>query len=109
MDFPFGQPIVVEHRAASGRDGDGNTTWTVTTQTVTGAFAPGGSVERVQGQDVVVAQPTVYLPEGTAVAATDRVQVGGVTYEVSGSPNPWTNPFTGWAAGVEVKLVAVTG
>lgn len=109
MDFPYGVPVTVVTRTASGRDADGNTTWTETSVTVTGAFAPGGSSELIQGQDTVITQPTVYLPSGTAVQPTDRVTVAGLTYEVDGSPNEWINPFTGSDFGVEVKLQRVTG
>lgn len=109
MDFPFGDLITLVTRTPTGRDGDGNTTYSTVTTTLRGAFAPVGSVETVQGQDVVVTQPTVYLPAGTDVTAVDRVIVNAVTYDVDGTPAAYTNPFTGWQPGVVVKLKAVTG
>lgn len=109
MTFPFGQPITLVIRTKGEPDSFGNDTWTTTTTTVAGAFNPGASAELVQGQDILTVQPTVYLPPGTVVGAIDAVQVGGEQYEVDGSPNTWTNPFTGWQAGVEVKLKRVTG
>lgn len=109
MTFPFAQTVTLVKRVKSGTDGLGNDVFTTTTTDVPGAFNPGTSAELVQGQDVVTTQPTVYLPAGTDVVATDAVQVAGEQFEVDGSPNVWTNPFTGWAPGVEVKLRRVTG
>ena len=109
MSFPFGQPIVLVKRVRGNPDGFGNDTWTTTTTTVTGAFNPGTSSELVQGQDVVTTQPSVYLPPDADVAAVDAVQVGGVQYEVDGLPALWVNPWTGWRAGLEVRLRRVTG
>lgn len=110
MFFPFGVPVTVITRAKTGaRDSDGNYIYAETSAVVTGAFAPGGSTELVQGQDTVISQDTVYLPAGTTVAATDQIQIGSRRWLVDGSPNDWANPFTGWTAGVEVKLQQVNG
>lgn len=109
MTFPFGEPIALHTRAVTGRDSFGNDIYTDTVTTVQGAFDPGGSTEAVQGQDLVITQPTVYLPAGTQVAAVDAVQVAGLMFEVDGSPNAPQNPFTGWQPGVVVKLRGVTG
>jgi hypothetical protein len=109
MDFPFGDLITVSTRTPTGRDGDGNTTYTTVNTVVRGQFVPAGSVEILQGQDIVVSQDTVYLPAGTVVQPVDRIVVGGVTFEVDGSPNSPVNGFTGWAPAVVVKLRKVTG
>lgn len=109
MTFPFGEPITLMTRTKGAPDALGNDTWTTTTAVVTGAFNPGVSAELVQGQDLLTTQPTVYLPAGTIIGAIDAVQIDGMTYEVDGSPNEWRNPFTGWGAGIEVKLKRVTG
>jgi hypothetical protein len=77
-----------------------------------GVFAPGVSLEQVQGQDVVTTQPTVYYLPGTDVDAVDAVTVNGLLYEVDGEPNVWPpSPFTGWQPeySVEVRLKKVTG
>lgn len=108
--FAFGQPVTILHRTqGSARDNDGNFAPTTVSVTVQGAFAPRGSTEIVQGQDVVITQPTVYLPPGTVIGPADAVTVAGVTYQVDGAPNAYVNPFTGWQPGVEVKLREVTG
>lgn len=108
----FTVPVVLSSRVKSGTDSYGNDVYTPTNSTVDGIFAPGGSVEQLQGQDVVTDQPTVFLPTGTAVAAVDAVTVGGQRFEVDGTPNVWPpNPFTGWLPefSVQVKLKRVTG
>lgn len=109
MTFPFSQPIILRRRTKNGTDSFGNDVWSTTDTTVPGVFKPGTSVELVQGQDLLTVQPSVYLPPGSVVSAVDVVLVGGVAYEVDGSPNEWDSPFTGWRAGVEVKLRRVTG
>lgn len=109
MTFPFGQPITLRQRVKSGTDALGNDVWSTQDTTVIGAFAPGSSVELVQGGDVLTVQPTVYLPHGSVVSAVDAVLVGDDLYEVDGSPNLWGSPLTAWQPGVEVKLKRVTG
>lgn len=108
MTFPFGQTVSLVKRVKSGTDSFGNDVYTMTSTDVLGAYAPGGSTEQVQGQDVVVTQPTVYLPAGTDVSSVDAIDVAGQRFEVDGLPNNWQNPFTGWRPGVEVKLRRVT-
>ena len=109
MTFPFGQSVSLVKRTKSGVDAFGNDVFTTTSTVVSGVFAPGGSSEQIQGQDVIVSQPTVYLPAGTDVAAVDAIDINGDRFEVDGSPNDWRNPFTGWRPAVEVRLRRVTG
>lgn len=109
MIFTFGEPITLVKRTKGAPDAFGNDTWTTTETTVKGACNPGASVELVQGQDLLTVQPSVYLPADVDVSAVDAVTVAGLTYEVDGSPNLWVNPYTGWRAGLEVKLRRVTG
>lgn len=110
MTLPLlGSPITVVTRTRSGVDAFGNDIFTTTTTTVSGVFAPGGSVENVQGEDVIVTQPRAFLPAGTDVTAIDAVEVGGISYEVDGDPNVWANPFTGAQPGIQLALRRVTG
>lgn len=109
MTFPFGQEITVVRRTRAQPDALGNDTWTSQETVVQGAYNPGSSFELVQGQDLLTVQPTVYLPAGTPIAASDRVKVDGLTYEVDGSPREWRSPFSAWQPGVEIKLKRVTG
>ena len=108
MTFPFGQSVSLVRRTVTGQDAFGNDVYAAVSTVVPGAFAPGGSTEQVQGQDVLITQPTVYLPPGTDVSAVDAIDVAGDRYEVDGSPNHWSNPFTGHAFGVEVRLKRVS-
>jgi len=94
----------VVRRTVTGQDDLGNDVYAESRSTVIGAFAPSTSQEFVQGQDLVIDHPAVYLPTGTNVDAIDHVEVGGRSYNVDGSPNDWHSPMTGWAPGVEVRL-----
>jgi hypothetical protein len=66
-------------------------------------FAPGGSTENLDGADQVVADATVYMPDGTDIRPTDRVRARGDLYDVVGKPRVWAG------YGVEVPLRLVTG
>lgn len=108
----FTVPVTLSTRAVSGQDSFGNDVYAVVQSTVDGVYAPGSSSEQVQGQDVVVTQPTVYLPTGTDVDSVDALTIGGLIYEVDGQPSIWpAHPFTGWQPefSVEVRLRRVTG
>jgi len=109
--FPFGETVTILSRGITGQDGDGNDVYGTTSTDVPGCtFAPAGSVERVQGQDIVTTQPTVYLATGTpAPLATDQIRVRGLLYEIDGDPQVFRNPFTGATPGPVVKLKRVTG
>lgn len=108
--FPYGDQVTVLTKGVTGHNTYGNDQFgTTATAVVLGAFAPAGSVELTQGQDLITTQPTVYLPAGTAITATDQVTVRGVTYDVDGIPEDWRHPLTGWQAGIVVRLQVVTG
>lgn len=107
---PFTQEVTLVRRTkGTVTDAFGNDTWAEVAVTVPGIFVPGGSTEQIQGQDLLVTQPTVYLPAGTDVGYLDAVIVAGDRYDVDGSPNAYVNPFTGWAPGIEVRLRRATG
>jgi hypothetical protein len=111
VTFPFGETATITRRAlASTKDIDGNDVYTTTAIPVPGcAFAPAGSVEVVQGRDTVTTTPTLYMPPGTVVLATDAITFRSLLYEVDGTPAVYTNPFTGWNPGVVARLKAVNG
>lgn len=46
----------------------------------------------------------LYLPFGSDVVYSDRVEVDGVVYEVEGEPGSWRQPWTRWEAGMVVAL-----
>lgn len=73
-------------------------------------FNPGSSSEPVQdARDAVITKPEVYAPADADVLAGDRLVVRGVAYEVSGRPQEWISPFTGWAPGLVIQLDLVEG
>lgn len=105
-----GKSITVVTRTVTGRDALGNDIYTETSTQVDGCVVyPRGSTELVQGQDLVTDSLTALLPPGTAITATDRVIVDGVTYEVDGQPSAWSNPFVSVADSLQVQLKVVTG
>ena len=112
MTVPFTSPVVIVTRTVTGEDSDGNDVYGTSDVTVQGVIAPGQSLERTNGQDLVVTQPTAYLPAGVEVTAIDALELAGVRYEVDGDPQVWpAHPFTGWRPPlpVVVPLRRVTG
>lgn len=63
------------------------------------------TLEAIDNRDQVSTLRILFAPAGTDIRPTDRVQHGGVTYDVDGSPSA----FPGSLAHVEVNLKAVTG
>jgi hypothetical protein len=53
----------------------------------------------------------LYAPAGTDLVATDRVEYGGVTWEVDGEPFHWADPWnpTSGDDHIEADLKRVTG
>lgn len=110
MTFPFGEDIVLVANGPATTDDYGDPVPTQTEVVVRGAFSAGVSIEDSgdmgrsrQGRS----QPEVYLPPGSDVSWIDAVRIGGVTYQVDGQPQEWANPFTGWRAGVVVRLQSI--
>lgn len=106
MIFPNGEPIVLLRNGVPTTNRFGDPVPQQSEVTVTGAFDPGTSVESA-GQDTAATQPAVYLPPGTDVSWVDAVTARGVTYQVQGVPQEWSNPFTGTVFGVEVRLAGI--
>lgn len=107
--FPFPETAQILTETVTGQDGDGNDVTTPTEVEVKGAFAPAGSTELIQGEDVVISNPTFYLADGEPVpSATDRMRVRGVVYLVDGKPQTFHNPFTSYEPGAVVRLENVT-
>lgn len=99
-------------RGTSTSTGYGNATkldWTNPTPTQTvGWLGPySGEAENALDRDQQMADATVFLPAGTDITALDRVQIDGVTYQVTGTPSP---PFTPLGAHhIEADLKVVKG
>jgi hypothetical protein len=92
--------------------GYGNATkldWSAPTsrQTVGWLGPYSGETENAADRDQQMADATVYLPAGDPITALDRVQIDGVTYQVTGTPSP---PFTPRGAHhIEADLKVVKG
>lgn len=112
MTVPFTIPISLIGRAATAEDTYGDDVLSdAPPVVVAGVFYPGTSGENTEGQDQVITQPTVYLPD-VDLTAVDAVIVNGVTYEVDGDPLNWpANPFTAWRSPLplQVPLRKVSG
>lgn len=105
----FPTTVTLVRRTKGAPDAFGNDTWTTAASTAKGIFAPGSSQEQINARDTLTVQPIVYLAPGADVRHIDAVIVAGRTYEVDGEPTVWTSPWTGWSAGVEVRLRYVEG
>ncbi len=108
-----GETVTVKRPATTtDSHGDAVPDWTDTTDTDADnvAVAPSAGDEdasqRVAG---VTADLTIYAPTGTDIAATDRVSVRGVDYEVVGPVEDWRSPYSADRPGVTVALRRVTG
>lgn len=61
------------------------------------------------GRTPVITGYILHMPHGTDIHYDDRVILLGQSWDVDGMPFEWENPFTGWKAGVEVRLKKVDG
>lgn len=106
MTLPFGQTVTV-HRYAMDRYGDRSETMSFTVPEC--GFAPRVSTENTARADVVTADAELYAPEAD-ILATDVVELAdGTRWEVTGDPQHWTQPMTGWQPGIVVMLRRMTG
>lgn len=121
-NWPGGTPVTIQRRGVTGTDDLGNDVYTVTTSFQVQAvlvplqmkLAPratrGSSfAEELQGEVIIAAGYTMFLPPGTPVGDLDEVLIGGETWRVAGVPGSYTSPFTGVAACVQVELIKITG
>ena len=70
--------------------------------------APRQAGEQIgQGRIAVTSGLTLYVPPGADVLPSDRFEVRGAVWEVTGEPAVWRSPFTGWEPGREVELTRV--
>lgn len=107
--FPHPETFVLHTRAVTGRDADGNDIYSTVDTTVTGALAPAGTTELIQGQTTVIEHDTVYLSDGSPIPkASDTMTVRGVERQIDGAPDLYHNPFTGDEPGAVVRLLEVS-
>jgi hypothetical protein len=110
--FNFPEDFTLLSRGVTGSDADGNDVYGTAETPATGAFAPEGSTELIQGQDTVISNLTIYLsPDSPVPVATDKVrrELTGETFDIDGQPAVFVNPFTGDQPGAVLRLERVTG
>lgn len=74
------------------------------------ALAAQRSSEDTARAGTVATEQLLYGPYGADLTAQDVVVLpDGTEWEVDGSPESWRSPFTGWEAGVQVRVRRVTG
>jgi hypothetical protein len=65
-------------------------------------------IEETNREGVIIGL-MVYLPPGTRVEPVDRMYVRGHTYDVTGEPGVWINPWSKVERGVQVALSRTEG
>lgn len=108
--LPNGTTVSIHRRVLNGVDEFGDDKYTdVATDVYPCSVQPGSSVEVIQGTEQLTSDIVVYVPAGTDVDAIDFLMIGGVKYEIQGSPNAGISPFTGFVPPVQIRANVVTG
>ena len=99
--------VTVVRRTPTGRDDYGNATFTESTTTIGDCLVAWTGVAEDQADaDRTSDRATVYDPSGSwPSTAVDRVELGGLRWEVDGTPMLWP----GSVGGVVVELRRVSG
>lgn len=112
MRFPFGTTITVLRDSPGGFDeyGDPITSTTTRTDIAGCAVAPRKSSEpQVLGRNGVVIDFTVFVPAGSDILFTDRIEIAGLVYNIDGIPAEWIQPMTGTVFPTEISLQRAVG
>lgn len=100
---PTGGISVVVQRATYDRFNDATY---IDSHTITGCLEyPTGSTEVNMA---ITDRRTLLVPPGSDIVPTDRIKLGTLLYQVDGLPTDWTDPFTGWSPGMELRLERVS-
>jgi hypothetical protein len=118
----YGTTVTIVRRAVTSTDELGNDVYTVTSSfTVQAVLMPlqmklapratrGSSfAEELQGETIIAAGYTMFVPPGTPVGDLDEVLINGETWRVAGVPGTYNSPFTGAPGTVQVELIKITG
>lgn len=100
-----GKTVIFVHRKITGQDAYGNDVYDYERTEVPGcAVSPGRSTETEMGTLQIESDVTVHVPSDTVVdLPLDQMIIDGVMYNVVGTPNAWTSPFTGTVSMLEVQ------
>jgi head-tail adaptor len=106
----FPEPVVIVRGPTRDAHGDPVAGSETRRTQVWGAFEFSGTSEDTTSRGATVSTPArLYLPYGTEVTRTDRVEVRGRTWEVDGDPEPWQSPLTSTRGVTQVNLRSVRG
>jgi hypothetical protein len=105
-----GQTVTFVNKTVTSTDAYGNDVYTAQNVNVSGcAVDYGNNTEDWQGTAQITQDVTVYAPIGTVVDTPwDQMIIGGVTYNVIGTPRSWGSPFSGTQGMDEVQGRLVT-
>lgn len=104
------QEATITPRNVEVTDELGNVVLTAGAPTSTiGLAQQAGESDRRDDQDLSVGDWWVFLPAGTAVAATSKIEIGGLTLEVVGRPRQPINALTGHVSHIEARCRLVEG
>jgi len=106
--YPFGVRVDV---LSTTRDEHGDTT-TILVGAIDGcAVAPVTSTEDTDQRAQVDTIADLFVPPtAVSVTAQSRIRLAdGTVWRVDGTPQWWSNPYTGWSPGAVVRISRVTG
>lgn len=105
--------VGIRVHSTSGTDAYNNPvgSWAAPATTYVYGIAPKTPEEQHEaGRDPVIKGWTLYAPATVTLAARDRVDYDGDTYEVEGDPAVWTNgPYSGDTPGLVAHLKRAEG
>jgi len=112
--YAFGEPVVVLDPSTTTDDyGNDVEDWDspVTVATIEGVgVEPRPTGESfTEDRNAVTNGYTLYLPAGSVILPTQRVEVRGSVWPVLGPTAEWRNPFTGWEPGNVVQVGRTDG
>lgn len=107
MYFAGGETVTVVRAAISDRVGD--TIGPPASHSIEGCGINWLSTsDDTDRRDTSITTAELYCPSGADIRSTDKVRLAnGDLFHVDGRPASWRNPFTGWEAGLVVRIKAV--
>lgn len=109
------ETVLWEANLAGAEDAHGNPIEGFASPVEVGIFAfdPGSGSSligepRVAGRELVVSEPTAYMPSAVVFSPHDRITARGILYEVVGVTREWRHP-NGRRKGNVASLRVVTG
>lgn len=95
---------LIERRGSTVRDWDNYTTHTISGCSV----QPASTSSNEERAEQVTERAELYAPPGANVETGDRVEVGGIVYDIDGAPYTWKSP-TGRVTHLHAHLIEWSG